>query len=220
MRLIANLLYGRFWMDRAASLVGVALLLLAGHLGAQEPRSTACPAGAEAGPNRVGLEIRVFAEPVGVIYGYGDLEKAVRPEAERVALLLEENDIEECLVAPAPSAVIELRLTPEASARLGPGLDSLRETQPFVVSVDGERRFVGVVYDPRGAAAIQTPVLHRGRRGEGRVVVVATSMGAAFSRELRGGDAGRIDLPEIRARFAARGRLREDPERSMPEDFH
>jgi hypothetical protein len=122
---------------------------------------------------------------------------------------LGEQDIASYSIGPHPSHTIALLLTKEASTRWR----SLKrgETTPFSVSVDDEVLFVGVFYNPIGAAAINTPVIHE-REESGCVrVLIGAVQGAAFAQSSPIEHTTRLDHPELRQLFSSLGVLQELP---------
>ena len=102
-----------------------------------------------------------FTKPVRTAYDYASLEAATRSlQTGDAALTLTELDIEQCQVDPAPSSRLLLRLTKAASTQHAAFLRATKDTQPFFVTLDDKKLYVGVVYTMYGAAAIKTPVLH------------------------------------------------------------
>jgi hypothetical protein len=122
---------------------------------------------------------------------------------------LSEQDIALYSIGPHPSHTIALTLTPQASTRW---LSLKRgETTPFSVSIGDEVLFVGVFYNPIGAAAINTPVIHEKEEGGCVRVLLGAVQGAAFSRSCSIEHATRLDQPKLREIFANLGVLRELP---------
>ena len=155
--------------------------------------------------------IDVLVGRVGVIYDYSELEEKVAALSGDVEFSLADTDIDWASAEAPLASRIELHLTREASsahrdALASPGTD----TQPFRFVCDDRTLFVGVIYLIYGAAALQTPVLHVDDvENDAIVLKLGAWQGAWFlstssdTSEFR----ARLDRPELRATFCARGAL-------------
>lgn len=151
--------------------------------------------------------IDVLAETVDVTYEYADLVEQLRLLSSAVEITIPLAEVERAAVDAPPAARFEMTLGSAASADLAARGDLV--LHPFRVSCDDQELFVGVVYQPAGAAAIRTPVLHIEESEDGaRVLRLGAWQGAWLSGssgndELR----ERIDRAELRTAFCERGIL-------------
>ena len=153
--------------------------------------------------------IEILAASVDVIYDYEELEAEIATLSGALAATIPLSEVELAAADPSPAARFEMTLNADASDDFA-ALTGMY-LHPFRLACDDRELFVGVVYMREGAAAIETPVLHADPSETGALVL---RLGAWQSAWLisGGGDAvlrERIDRPELRAEFCARGVLAE-----------
>lgn len=152
----------------------------------------------------------VLVDTVGVTYEYSVLEQKFAAATGAVSFSLSDADLVSVATDPPPSARFELHLTDDASAAAAAFLPKAYG-HLFKFSCDARTLFVGVVYPSEGAAALDTPVLHV-MEGQGAELVLhlVAWQSAWWSPEIkREALAGRIDRPELRGAYCARGILSE-----------
>jgi hypothetical protein len=154
--------------------------------------------------------IEVFSTKLSnVPYQYADLEAAVAKVPQLVAVSVSTTDVDRARTDPPPSARIELRLTPAASALYGDALEDA-DRQPFRLSCDGQSLFLGVVYMLAGAAAIDAPVLHVSRDVDDSVILRLGAQQGAWGLSSSAGPLAarqRLDQPQLRATLCLAGVL-------------
>jgi hypothetical protein len=152
------------------------------------------------------LQFKMYDERVGVIYDYNKLE----PKVNEVVLkrspsaTFTEQDVGSFAIAPQFAATMSLTLTKDATARIGTALSNADETYPVVATIDGKPFWVGVVYNPIGAAAIRTPIVSISRNADGLAVVKIDAWIGVFGTSLSSKEPTRIDSDELRAILATR----------------
>lgn len=152
------------------------------------------------------LAIRFFAGRTPFGYAYEPLWLAALALGPSDALVtLHESDIREYTTDRTPAQRVVLRLTDEAAAGLLGVRDKLHEV-PILVSLDGAPLYAAVEYPVFGAAALKRPVVHLGELAQSTITIAAVQ-GAAHGDLASPEEARRIDHPELRAMFAARGAL-------------
>ncbi len=152
------------------------------------------------------LAIRFFAGSVPFSYAYEPLWLAARARDPADALVtLHESDVLGYTVDRTPAQRVVLRLTDEAAAELQRVRARLGEV-PILVSLDDVPLYAASEYPLFGAAALKHPVVHLGALAQGQITIAAVQ-GAADGDRASDEEARRIDDPELRALFAARGAL-------------
>ncbi len=152
-------------------------------------------------------QIDLLDGTMGIPYEYAELEEQIAGLSGDILLTILDTDIQWAAADDFPSARIQLHLTPEASARLEPALDSLSGA-PFRVSCNGQSLFVGVGYELWGAAALRIPVLHLSTEADETLTLwlgawQGACLGMVTSENLE--ERARIDRLELRAVFCERG---------------
>ena len=158
--------------------------------------------------NDARFAIHLFGQRVDTTYDYADLEKkttALDPKDAHITITA--DDVAAYRIGDAPSPRIQLLLTPQASKRWGGPLAATQDTQPFIVTLDDQRLYVGVVYTIYGAAALNTPVLHVATDNGQVELKIGSHQGAWMGWGWKNGNASRIDRQEIRDLFFSRGVL-------------
>jgi hypothetical protein len=159
-------------------------------------------------------QLEILSSTVGTTYDYPELEEKLAKATPDVLLTASDADVSWAGADPAPAARIELRLSAEASTRLGDAIEAA-SNNAFAFSCNGERLFVGVGYLWYGAAALKTPVLHVERSATGLVILRLGAWQGAWTG-LSAADAAakhRLDQITFRAVLCRRGLLHElDPE--------
>jgi hypothetical protein len=154
--------------------------------------------------------IEVFTTKLVTIpYQYADVETVIAQLPQLFAVSVSTADIERARADPPASGRFEMRLTPAASALYGDALEHA-DNQPFRLSCDGQRLFVGIVYMLAGAAAIDAPVLHVSRDVDDSVILrlgaqqgawgLSSSLVPLAARQ-------RLDQPHLRATLCLAGAL-------------
>ena len=141
---------------------------------------------------------------------YAMLEEAVAARAEQVAFSIPDTDFAVAAAERPLSSRFELRLTAEASKVVRPLLEGSYR-QPFRL-VCGERTlFWGLTYKLYGAAGLSFPVLDVDASQREALVLRLGAWQGAWVLTLLDDPAGRerLDRPEFRAPFCARGVLGE-----------
>ena len=163
-----------------------------------------------------GCAIEILEATVGTLYEYAALEREVAALPQDVMAAFADTDVAWAAADPSP-ARIALALTSQAAERY-PVSPELAWNHPFRLSCNGEVLLLGVTYPAFGAAALKTPVLHAHTHAEGHVVLALGAWQGAWygaaqgSAELTAELTGRLDRPELREAFCARGVLEElDP---------
>ena len=156
--------------------------------------------------------IDVLADTVGVTYEYAELEQKFLAASGVVALSIADSDIRAVAADPPPAARFELRLEKDASVVAAAFLSKAHD-HLFRFSCNEQTLFVGVVYMAEGAAALETPVLHVVEAsGDELVLHLVAWQSAWWANGVKNDEAARrIDRPELRAAFCARGALSELP---------
>lgn len=153
--------------------------------------------------------IHFFDDHLDTIYDYAKLEDATKHfHVSDAVVAISEKDVKTYRVGTMPSARIQLDLTAEASKRWGPSLRAMTDNQPFLVTLDDQLLYAGVVYLMYGAAALDIPVVHvpgSDDETEPFELKVGANQGAWMGWGK--GDATRIDRKEVRALFEERGAL-------------
>jgi hypothetical protein len=152
----------------------------------------------------------VYATHVGVVYQYEQLVPKVDAvvATEVPVASVTELDVARCTIAPRYARTMTLTLTDEASARVRSALSARSETEPVVATLDRARLWVGVVYDPRGAAAIETPIASFGGLAAGPITIeIDEAIGVGLGGPTTSATPTRIDVDAVRALFTARGVL-------------
>lgn len=147
---------------------------------------------------------------VGSASDYPALEQAVASRADQVAFSIPDADFALVAAELPPTSRFELRLTAEASTVVGPLLEGSYR-QPFRL-VCGERTlFWGLTYEWYGAAALSFPVMGVYGSNAEELVLRLGAWQPAWALTLFDDPAGRerLDRPEFRAPFCARGVLSE-----------
>lgn len=156
------------------------------------------------------LRLDVYATHVGVIYQYDQLVAKVDAvvAAEAPVASITELDVARCAIAPRYARTMTWTLTDDASARVRAALVARSETEPVVATLDQARLWVGVVYTPMGAAAIETPIVSFGGLASGPITVkIDETIGVGLGRPTTSSTPTRIDVDAVRAIFGARGAL-------------
>lgn len=156
------------------------------------------------------LHVDVYATHVGVVYQYDQLVPKVDAvvAAEAPVASITELDVARCTIAPRYARTMTLTLTDEASARVRGALAARTETEPVVATLDQARLWVGVVYNPMGAAAIETPIASFGGLASGAITVkIDEVIGVGLRVPTTSVTPTRIDVDAVRALFSARGVL-------------
>ena len=170
--------------------------------------------------------LEVLSATVDVPNDYAELEQEIATLPQDVLVSIADTDFAWVAAAPAPAAYMLLQMTPQASALHGAALEEVAAQwrhNPFRLSCNGQRLFVGINYPSIGAQWIEVPVLGVGRNEEDVVALGlgawqgawgVTDLGDPAAREA----AERIDRPEFREVFCQRGALRElDPGTPPPD---
>jgi hypothetical protein len=175
-----------------------------GDAAAPDTRPRAAP---EASSPRFGIHL--FAGHISMAYDYASLEAATAGlKTADAALALSELDVEQYRTDPVPSSRLLLRLTQAASDRHGAYLRATKGLQPFFVTLDGQKLFVGVIYIMYGAAGIMTPVLHVDSKDPGRVELkLGRHMGAWAGWGKPGAGLQSIDHASVRQLFEDQHKL-------------
>jgi hypothetical protein len=142
---------------------------------------------------------------------YADLQQNIAGLSGDVLFSVTDADVVAAAAEPQFAARFAFDLSPEASATYGAELMSAL-FKPFRLSCDDQELFVGVVYYEDGQAPLETPVLHVRQLADNAVVLeLGAWEGAWTEEEAFAGDQDaervRIDRPELRAAFCARGIL-------------
>lgn len=192
-------------IQRAGVLIALVVSVLAGCGG--QVQATASP-GVDAGAPRFRLD--VYASHVGVVYEYDQLVPEVDEVIAKEAPIatLTELDVARCAIAPRYARTMTLTLTAEAATRVGAALAATSQTEPVEAKLDGARLWVGVVYEPMGAAAIETPIVSFGGLESRPVTVkIDETIGVGLGSPTTSAAPTRIDVDALRALFSARGVL-------------
>ena len=151
------------------------------------------------------FRLEVFADQVGVVYAYDDLV----PKVERVrragapVVSITERDVAQCELAPRFARTMTMILTDDASARVGAAVATLGETSPVVASIDDQVMWVGVTYNPMGAAAIETPIVSFPAQASSRVAIkIDAAIGVGIRLPESSDESTRIDSGALRSIFA------------------
>jgi len=158
--------------------------------------------------------IDVLDGHVGTAYEYDALVQDIAALSGDVLLTIPDTDIVAAAVDPPKAARMTLQLSKAASiANIATLVGYFN--QPFRVSCNDVELFVGVFYMKEGAAAIGAPVIHVAPTPSDDVVLEVGAAQGVWTF----GDSGitdeqrdRIDRPELRETFCARGILGVLPE--------
>ncbi len=155
------------------------------------------------------FRLHLFDGHISMAYDYASLEAATAGlKPADAALTLSDLEIEQYQTDPAPSSRILLRLTQTASDQHGAYLGATKDLQPFIVTLDGQRLFVGVVYILNVASAIMTPVLHLEKPAAGRVELkLGRHMGAWAGWGTAPAGLPSIDVAAVRQLFEDQQKL-------------
>ena len=180
----------------------------------QRHGAACCMPGGDCVSPTASCRIDVLKATIPVPSDYSDLEQTVGDVSPEVLLSLTDADFAAVQVDRWPGARIALHLTKRASeAALSIASDYLQN--PFAVSCNGERLFVGVTYYYAGAAAIETPVMHVIRRETGDLTLWLGAWQGAWAGAATPSSAAeaqaRLDRPELRAALCRSGPLSELP---------
>jgi hypothetical protein len=155
--------------------------------------------------------IDVLEGMVGTSYEYAELERKIAELPGNVLVSITDSEVEVAAADPPSAARFELRLSRQLPRVKVEALAGALDNQPFRVTCNERELFVGVVYIVYGAAALMTPVMHVDPTGDAIVLRLGAWQSAwAFSNS-SGNEAlrERLDRPELRAAFCARGILSE-----------
>jgi len=140
---------------------------------------------------------------------YADIKAKIDALSGEVVLSIPDAGVALAAADPAPSARFEFTLNERATELYAPALATFY-TQAFRLSCDGEELFVGLIYNRYGAAALAFPVLHiEHEEGEPVHLLLGASLGEWTGLHGTSTDEAkqRIDRPELRAAFCAKGVL-------------
>lgn len=154
----------------------------------------------------------VLAATVGGTYPYDELEQRVLALPQDLLLSFTLDDVEWVAAEPSPAARIELHMSDELADRHAATL-AAAFSNPFRVSCDGQRLFVGMFWMLEGAAYFDSPVLHVAvDEGGERLILRLGALMPSWQRaavtvpvESR----QRLDRAELRAALCLHGPLRE-----------
>jgi hypothetical protein len=161
----------------------------------------------------------VLSHRVTIASDYADLQQKIAALPGDLLLSVADTDVKSAAAEPPAAARFEFDLTPEASVANGPSLvNATAVGYPFRVSCNDEELFVGELYFEDGQAALNVPVLYAKYADDGTTVVIelgawegAWTGAEAYEYDGTEAERERIDRPELRAAFCARGILGELP---------
>jgi hypothetical protein len=151
---------------------------------------------------------------VGSFYEYAELEEQFAALSGDVLMSIPDAAVASAAAEAPAAGRFELILNAQGTELYAAGLKTFYN-QPFRFVCNDETLFIGVVYLRAGAAALRTPVLHfeQEEGGPARLLLGANQGAWLFgSLGIEQTDKERIDRPELRSAFCARGILGElDP---------
>jgi hypothetical protein len=153
--------------------------------------------------------VQVFDTRAMINYEYVALEELVASLPPLFLASVSTADIVSSAAEPSPTSRIELHLSAQASSAYGTALEGA-DLHPFRVSCAGQSLFVGQVYQPQGAAALKTPVLHVLRDADDAIVLRLGAWQGAWAFAGATGDIAareRIDRSELRSTLCLAGAL-------------
>ncbi|HTQ05691.1 MAG TPA: hypothetical protein VMI54_17635 [Polyangiaceae bacterium] len=157
----------------------------------------------------------VLAGRVAASAEYADLELSIGMLTGDVLTSITDADVGSAAAEPPAAARFEFDLTADASSAYGSQLVA-DLGQPFRVSCDDEPLFDGLIYFRGGEALLHIPVLHVEQAKDGSITLMLGANEAAWGGmeayyPATDDERARIDRPELRAAFCARGILSELP---------
>jgi hypothetical protein len=153
--------------------------------------------------------IDVLEGIVGITYEYAELERKIAELTGNVLVSVTDAEVEFAAADPPSAARFELRLSRQLSRAQVEALAGALD-HPFRVSCNEQELFVGVVYIFYGAAALMTPVMHVDDSDPDAMVLRLGAWQSAWMISSPSSNEAlreRLDRPELRAAFCARGIL-------------